>query len=172
MSRSFTDWQEDFLAHHGVRGQRWGTRRYQNEDGSLTAEGERHYYSWGKNDYQSLRSKRLNRKGRRLNHKAYRLVKKLANEYGNDEKKIQSDKRIVKYERKAEKFNKKLDRSIASDFRKQKLRDERRKKSVSMAKKTLLAIGANKLAKQGNGTKGQKLVKSILLYKIGKRIVT
>lgn len=25
--------------HHGVKGQKWGIRRYQNEDGSLTAKG-------------------------------------------------------------------------------------------------------------------------------------
>lgn len=27
------------LAHHGIKGQKWGVRRFQNEDGSLTAEG-------------------------------------------------------------------------------------------------------------------------------------
>ncbi len=31
---------EDFLAHHGVKGQKWGIRRYQNEDGTLTEEGK------------------------------------------------------------------------------------------------------------------------------------
>ena len=29
------------LYHHGVKGQKWGIRRYQNEDGSLTAEGKK-----------------------------------------------------------------------------------------------------------------------------------
>lgn len=32
-----------YLAHHGVKGQKWGVRRYQNADGSLTDEGRRHY---------------------------------------------------------------------------------------------------------------------------------
>lgn len=31
------------LYHYGVRGQRWGYRRFQNKDGSLTAEGYIHY---------------------------------------------------------------------------------------------------------------------------------
>lgn len=29
------------LYHHGIKGQRWGVRRYQNPDGSLTAAGRR-----------------------------------------------------------------------------------------------------------------------------------
>lgn len=32
------------LYHHGVKGMKWGIRRYQNKDGSLTAEGEKRYY--------------------------------------------------------------------------------------------------------------------------------
>jgi len=32
---------ETYLAHHGIKGQRWGVRRYQNADGSLTVEGRK-----------------------------------------------------------------------------------------------------------------------------------
>lgn len=38
MERSF----EEFLMHHGILGMKWGVRRYQNEDGTLTAAGKRH----------------------------------------------------------------------------------------------------------------------------------
>jgi hypothetical protein len=31
------------LYHHGILGQKWGVRRFQNEDGSLTAKGKKHY---------------------------------------------------------------------------------------------------------------------------------
>jgi len=34
---------DDYLAHHGIRGQKWGIRRFQNADGSLTAEGKERY---------------------------------------------------------------------------------------------------------------------------------
>ena len=33
------------LYHHGIKGQKWGVRRFQNPDGSLTAAGERRYGS-------------------------------------------------------------------------------------------------------------------------------
>lgn len=34
---------ESYLAHHGILGQKWGIRRFQNSDGSLTAAGRKHY---------------------------------------------------------------------------------------------------------------------------------
>ena len=33
------------LYHHGIKGQRWGVRRFQNADGTLTAAGKQRYYS-------------------------------------------------------------------------------------------------------------------------------
>ena len=32
-----------YLAHHGIKGQKWGVRRYQNPDGSLKPEGEKRH---------------------------------------------------------------------------------------------------------------------------------
>lgn len=32
-----------YLVHHGIKGMKWGVRRYQNEDGSLTSEGRNRY---------------------------------------------------------------------------------------------------------------------------------
>ena len=52
----------NYLNHHGILGQKWGKRRFQNEDGTLTAEGKARYLdkkvsSDGKEYYE------LNRKG-------------------------------------------------------------------------------------------------------------
>ena len=33
------------LYHHGIKGQKWGIRRYQNPDGTLTAAGRKRYYN-------------------------------------------------------------------------------------------------------------------------------
>lgn len=35
-------YETDYLSHHGVIGMKWGVRRYQNTDGTLTAKGKRH----------------------------------------------------------------------------------------------------------------------------------
>lgn len=32
-----------YICHHGIKGQKWGVRRYQNENGTLTPEGEKRY---------------------------------------------------------------------------------------------------------------------------------
>lgn len=35
----------DELYHHGIKGQRWGVRRYQNADGTLTAAGKKRFHT-------------------------------------------------------------------------------------------------------------------------------
>lgn len=37
---------EEFLAHHGIKDQKWYRRRFQNEDGSLTPAGRERYGEW------------------------------------------------------------------------------------------------------------------------------
>lgn len=38
-------WHYNELYHHGILGQKWGVRRFQNEDGTLTEEGKKRYSS-------------------------------------------------------------------------------------------------------------------------------
>lgn len=68
------DFTNDILQHHGIKGQRWGVRRYQNYDGSLTAAGRRRV---GQNYKEQLavekRIDKLNKK-RDSNRKAINLI--------------------------------------------------------------------------------------------------
>lgn len=39
---------QPYLAHHGILGQKWGVRRYQNEDGTLTEAGKKRLRKYSK----------------------------------------------------------------------------------------------------------------------------
>ncbi len=39
--------QQSYLYHHGIKGMKWGVRRFQNSDGTLTPEGKKRYGDGG-----------------------------------------------------------------------------------------------------------------------------
>ena len=62
---------ESILIHHGILGQKWGVRRFQNKDGTLTAAGKKRFYD---------ESGALNKKGLRYEKKIGKRADKLLNE--------------------------------------------------------------------------------------------
>lgn len=79
------------LYHHGVKGMKWGVRRYQNPDGSLTAKGKQRLAT-----YKKMELKRLNRTYniKKLDRKRTKLEEK----YGSsDDPKKQQKITAAKY---------------------------------------------------------------------------
>lgn len=42
----------NYICHHGIKGQKWGIRRYQNENGGLTSAGKKRYSSFATQRYE------------------------------------------------------------------------------------------------------------------------
>lgn len=104
---------EQYLMHHGIRGQKWGERRFQNQDGSLTPEGRKRYGIKGlfrrANEIErkvttAKYAKRLQKKGVKnptyedaLNVRAYgyRHAVRIANAPDKASKKMARDRAVV-----------------------------------------------------------------------------
>lgn len=50
-------YSDEELAHHGILGQKWGVRRFENKDGTLTPAGRSRYDTDGNGDYKKLSDK-------------------------------------------------------------------------------------------------------------------
>ena len=61
-----------YIKHDGIKGMKWGIRRFQNKDGTLTEEGKRRYANrpesstWRSKDAGTLSDAELNRRNSRL----------------------------------------------------------------------------------------------------------
>ena len=72
------------LYHHGIKGQKWGVRRFQNDDGTLTEEGKARYGS-GSVEEMSDASKKLYKSDRKNALKEAKSERKeLSKIYGKD----------------------------------------------------------------------------------------
>lgn len=54
-----------YLAHHGVKGQKWGYRKWQNSDGTLTPAGKEHYAKGAAGFHRKMREGRITKLSKR-----------------------------------------------------------------------------------------------------------
>lgn len=83
---------EEVLAHAGVKGMKWGKRRYQNPDGSLTPEGKKRYGA-SFDDAKKMRRK----DGKKVSKDVDDVIKKL--QAKEQAKKAERDKQIQEDEK-------------------------------------------------------------------------
>lgn len=111
----------DFIEHYGIKGQRWGVRRYQNEDGSLTPAGKKRYSK----EYEKLSEKvtsDLQKKSNDMYIESYNRAANSMNSGGID--KFNASQRKKYGEKYAERegydedFNKFFDKEFTKNFNK------------------------------------------------------
>lgn len=81
---------QDCLAHYGIKGMKWGVRRYQNYDGSYTKKGLERYRK-AESDYENAKTKAAETKSAYKSGQATRQQVKEANRAVKTEKRRMED---------------------------------------------------------------------------------
>lgn len=143
-----------YLKHHGIKGQKWGVRRFQKKDGSLTPEGRKRYGD-SDGDIAGAAEKKQSAKDVRVNNAA----KKYLNEDGtlNNEgkRKFMSKEDMMNSLRKADDLNRLNSASELTsgakqmaEVGKQKVSEKRRREQAALDEelKTLLRDKASNMS--------------------------
>lgn len=109
--------KDDELTHHGVMGMKWGVRRYQNADGTLTAKGKARFREVASDsklaNKDTKAALKVYRKNKFIykpdkNSEYYRKKASKAKEKGDSEKAKKYIENAKKFEKMSSEFNKKI----------------------------------------------------------------
>lgn len=131
--------ESEYIMHHGILGQKWGVRRYQNADGSLTSAGRRRY---------NTAQDRADRAKEKANS-----ARKIANKYTDA-----MDKKAAKRQAQADKYAG-VKKETASD-RAKKMSDEELRAAINRLQMEQQYTKLSEGGKQAND--GQAKKKAIL----------
>lgn len=96
----------DELYHHGILGMKWGVRRYQNADGTLTAKGKARYM---KVESSKHLQKSETKKARKILNTHVNMDPRYALSYSNMSKKSQA--KAKRYMKGSDKYNKYMEKA-------------------------------------------------------------
>ena len=99
------------LMHYGIKGQKWGVRRYQNKDGSLTAAGKNRYDTltsaadkakrfsdMARKDSERFNKKAEDAKSAQISDSQYKkAMRELFGNYANDAKYVETEAKNMGY---------------------------------------------------------------------------
>ena len=139
-----------YLAHHGIKGQKWGVRRYQNEDGSLTDEGKKRY-----GDYSEKIGKSIS-KANRLETKAANARTNLGREWNA----MRAVSARLKAERKADKAEGKSKWSSGNSYLNKILRVDEKEQLHAQNAETRASI-AKKMKERAEKIPGRDAVRGV-----------
>ena len=154
------------IYHHGVKGMKWGIRRYQNRNGSLTSAGKKRYSGSSKGSQKST-------VGSKISSATKSVARKLS---GKNKKKVETDQ---EKQTRTETSGKSKKRSI-SDMSDAELRSRINRLQMEKQYQQLLKDGANDRNPQVNQGRsflkevGSRTVNNVLIpvaEDIGKQIV-
>lgn len=97
-------YSSDELYHHGILGMKWGVRRYQNKDGTLTAEGKRHVKAYNESGEYHKRTEASRKKVNEEGNKLIKSSKKLSRDFGGKHENV-DDNEFFEYEARSRGLN-------------------------------------------------------------------
>lgn len=143
----YTYTNNDYLVHYGIKGQKWGVRRYQNADGTLTNAGKKRQARIEKSDnrYKEKQAAKVEKyydKNRRYGVMGTKKVEGI----NSLQKKLDSqsgkyDKAVIKGQLEAKKALKQMELQKLSSLTHDEIKKEKAAVGKEIVKDTLKSIG-------------------------------